>query len=280
MVSTITLHRRQLLKINTAAVIVLYCLATTHISLVLARAIQGFINHDEGNTVLYFADIARPINRSKDMVYITMIVLADSVVLWRCYIVWNKNLFVIALPTIMIIGTAISGYTAVGHWFQKDPLAGAQAAIHWAVAMLAMSMTTNIILTILTAGRIWYMSRKVGNLSGNTPYNKIILLIVESGLVMGVSKIIEFVLFQIAPGDGLSGLNALYIVMDSMPQIMGICPTFIIMVVNSGFTSMSLTSDGGRHGVAVPMVLVAAKPDGSMFTSTHSTLGTQQSEKV
>jgi hypothetical protein len=64
------------------------------------------------------------------------------------------------------------------------------------------------------------MSRKVANLSVKTPYNKIILLIVESGLVMGVAKIIEFVLFQIAPGDGLSGMNALYIVMDSMPQIM------------------------------------------------------------
>ena len=64
------------------------------------------------------------------------------------------------------------------------------------------------------------MSRKVANLSVKTPYNKIILLIVESGLVMGVSKIIEFVLFNIAPGDGLSGMNALYIVMDSMPQIM------------------------------------------------------------
>jgi len=204
--------------------------------------------------------------------------LADSVVLWRCYIVWNKNLFVTALPAVMIIGTAISGYTAVGHWFQKDPTVGALESINWAVAMLAMSMTTNIILTILTAGRIWYMSRKVANLSAQTPYNKIILLIVESGLVMGVSKIIEFVLFNIAPGDGLSGMNALYIVMDSMPQIMGICPTFIIMVVNSGFTSMSLTQNtihSGRHTVtAVPMMLVAAKPDNSMYASTDSTLGT------
>lgn len=139
----------------------------------------------------------------------------------------------------------------------------------------------------------------MANLSAQTPYNKIILLIVESGLVMGVSKIIEFVLFNIAPGDGLSGMNALYIVMDSMPQIMvrvstslslyaeliisltqGICPTFIIMVVNSGFTSMSLTQNtihSGRHTVtAVPMMLVAAKPDNSMYASTDSTLGAHQ----
>jgi hypothetical protein len=55
---------------------------------------------------------------------------------------------------------------------------------------------------------------------------------------------------------------------------------FIIMVVNNGFTSTNLTQGTihtRRHGVtAVPMVLVAAKPENSMYASTNSTLGAQQ----
>ena len=37
---------------------------------------------------------------------------------------------------------------------------------------------------------------------------------------MSISKLIEFTLFLLAPADGLHGLNALYIAMDCMPQIM------------------------------------------------------------
>jgi len=51
-------------------------------------------------------------------------------------------------------------------------------------------------------------------------YRSVILLIVESGVFMSISKLIEFTLFQLAPPDGLHGLNALYIQMDSMPQVM------------------------------------------------------------
>ena len=40
---------------------------------------------------------------------------------------------------------------------------------------------------------------------------------------MSVSKLIEFTLFLLAPADGLDGLNALYIPMDCMPQIMVCC---------------------------------------------------------
>lgn len=61
-------------------------------------------------------------------------------------------------PEISPINLLVSGYTAVGHWFRKDPTAGALESIHWAVAMLATSMTTNVILTILTAGRIWLVN--------------------------------------------------------------------------------------------------------------------------
>ena len=94
-----------------------------HISLVLARLIQAFIVHvnDEG-AIAYLADIGAPLNRAKDMIYVSMvrnrlccfskipmniqIVCGDSIILWRCFVVWNKNYFVIAIPLCMVLGTA------------------------------------------------------------------------------------------------------------------------------------------------------------------------------
>ena len=102
-------------------------------------------------------------------------------------------------------------------------------------------MITNILVTGLTVGRIRYVAFMILFLPvpivkfwryvartldakyfgpSVRRYRFVIVLIVESGVFMAVSKIIEFTLFQLAPDDGLNGLNALYIPMDCMPQIM------------------------------------------------------------
>lgn len=54
---------------------------------------------------------------------------------------------------------------------------------------------------------------------GNNRYSRVILLIVESGALIAAAKLIEFTLFKLAPVDGLNGLNAMYIIYESMPQI-------------------------------------------------------------
>jgi len=231
---------------------VMYLLATVHVSITLARNIEAFIKHitDEGGAVLYLADIGQPLNRSKDMIYVTLIVLADFVLLWRCFMVWNKNFYVIFIPTVMIIGTAVSGYGAVGRYFTPDAFTA--ASVRWAEGMLAVSMATNILLSLLSAGRIWYLARETGSKgvfwNSKSRYNRVILLILETGVVMTISKTMEFILFMLAPDDGLNGLNALYIVMDAMPQIMSICPTLMIIAVSRGFTAVS--TEAGPSGLA------------------------------
>ncbi|KAF8968800.1 hypothetical protein BDZ97DRAFT_1790714 [Flammula alnicola] len=245
-------NRREVVRnyFPVAALLLMYVLATSHISLVLDRLIQAFVVHvnDDGGAILYLANIATPLNRSKDMLYVSLIVLGDMIIVWRCFMVWNKNYYVVALPVIMVLGTAISGYGAIGRYFTPDPYE--TASIRWAQAMLSVSMVTNIIVTLLTAGRIWYLSRSLGAMSfgpSQTRYRSVILLILESGMFMSISKMIEFILFQLAPDDGLDGLNALYIPMDCMPQIMGICPAFIMLAVSRGLTSEGTEAYGGRH---------------------------------
>ncbi|KAI0072732.1 hypothetical protein K474DRAFT_1711331 [Panus rudis PR-1116 ss-1] len=225
------------------AIIVMYCLATAHISLILTRLIEAFIDHvhdAEQGATLYLADIAKPINRSKDMIYITTIWLGDTILAWRCFMVWNRDWRVISLPILMIIATAVSGYGAVGQYFLPNPYTF--LAVHWAKGMLAVSMATNLILTLLTAGRIWVLAHRINFhvIAGSKTtvrYRTLVLVILETGMLVTVGKFLEFLLFNLAPADGIGGNNALYIIMDCMPQLMGIAPTFIVLAVNQGFMS-------------------------------------------
>jgi hypothetical protein len=252
-----TIQRRKTSSINyvtTALVFCMYTLATAHISLVLERILYAFIiaaKEAPDGAIFYLADIAEPINRSKDMIYVSLIILGDSTLVWRCFVVWGKNYWIILAPSLMILGTAISGYGAIAQFFLPHPFT--LTGIEWATGMLTVSMATNIIVTALTAGRVWFMASQIPSSSFSSSrhtYRQVILLIIESGLVMTLSKVLEFVFFKLGPVDGLNGFNGLYVVMDSMPQIMGICPTFIILSVNRGFTSGNGSTNQMSSGTA------------------------------
>jgi hypothetical protein len=85
--------------------------------------------------------------------------------------VWNRNFYAIAFPCLMILGTAgtlltidpstsrfnyrfaVSGYGAIAQFFLPNPFTA--TGVNWATGMLVVSMATNIVVTSLTAGRIW-----------------------------------------------------------------------------------------------------------------------------
>ncbi|KAI0346710.1 hypothetical protein BDW22DRAFT_1352879 [Trametopsis cervina] len=220
--------------ITTAATIILYGLSTAHVGLELRRLIVGFIDIGRPRSPAYFADIAQPLNRSKDMVYITSMVIADAVVAWRCCVVWDKNKYVTTLLVILILGTITAGYGAISQYFLIHPKR--TEALAFGNAMFAVSLTTNILVTTLTVLRIWWMSRTFTRHLGKTFRNKyrlVLLLLIESGVVIAISKVIEFSLFRAVIGNALDGFNALYVVFDMIPQINGIMPTLIIIGVNA-----------------------------------------------
>ncbi|KAK0244717.1 hypothetical protein EDD85DRAFT_898657 [Armillaria nabsnona] len=223
-------------KVVTSAIIVLYCLATAHAALSIRRLIEAFIFHaDDIGSELYLADIGAKINRAKDLIYITSTWIGDLVLVWRCYNVWNKNIPVITLPVLLVLSTALSGYGAIGHYFFLET-ANIDEVSRWGAAMFATSLCTNIIVTFLTAFRIWWMARSTTSKSIKR-YRTLLLVIIESGLIVTIAKAFEYGLYQYAPGDGLNGLNAMYIPFDCMPQITGIVPTLIVIVVNKNLTA-------------------------------------------
>ncbi|KAI0753227.1 hypothetical protein C8Q80DRAFT_1097478 [Daedaleopsis nitida] len=223
----------------TISTVMLYLLATAHMSLVLVRLIQGFITfRDSIGPVLYFADISVRLNMAKDYIYITSLVVGDLVVVWRLYVVWGRNGWIAVFPVTMTAGELVTGYGSISQWLLPKP--NPYTIAHWGTAMFAISLSTNVIVTVAIASRIWCVpshivssTRSVTTRSRNM---RIIILVIESGALITAAKLTEFVLFKNAPLDGIHGLNAMYIVYECMPQITGIVPTMIVYAVNNGFT--------------------------------------------
>ncbi|CCL98627.1 uncharacterized protein FIBRA_00629 [Fibroporia radiculosa] len=232
-------------KVTLGAITLLYSLATAHNVMSLQILINAFITYiQEPGPIVYLSEIAVLLNVARDMVYITTIVIGDSVLVWRLYVVWGKNIWIAIFPLCMILATAITGYVAIGQWLNPAlqstniNMAVFNDSVRWVTAMYAVSLSTNVSVTAITAGRIWWVSyrgRKIASATSGARYTRVIILLLESGAMLAAMKIMEFILFEIA-GTGIGGDNALWIVLEAMPQAMGIMPTLIVLAVTSGYT--------------------------------------------
>ncbi|KDR81096.1 hypothetical protein GALMADRAFT_20787, partial [Galerina marginata CBS 339.88] len=99
--------------------------------------------------------------------------------------------------------------------------------VPWLTAGLSLSVATNIILTGLIAGRIWwtYYRNNIGSdyASGSSNYMLVIWTMLDSGAVYTVTEIVTIAFLGPQVGGFLSNLFI---------QIAGIVPTLIIVRVS------------------------------------------------
>jgi len=222
------------------AAIVLYILCTAHFALVFRRLFEAFF---------LYASVVSPIdyyaqeehvrvgpNAAKEFIYSIVSVLGDSIIVWRCHVLWGRKYFYItAVPAILIVLTLVGGFTAEA--VQLKPSPNPDLITSFGSMLFFCSFLTNVIATILLAGRIWWLS----SAAKMRHYHPILLLILESGGLLSAAKCTEFVLYELADPSPVTGTNAVYILYDSMPQLVGLVPTMILILVNLGATTAQTT---------------------------------------
>lgn len=219
-----------------ATAIIIFSLCTIHVSVAFARGIIGFV---DGQNVPhgaeeYYTKISLWLNIFKQALYATNNIVADGLVIYRCYIVWNYSRWIIVGPIVMLLATTVCAYLAVYNFSQVVSGADVFAfnIAQWGTALFAISLATNITVTSLIAGRIWWLSRETAVLGVKhlRKYHRAIAIIIESGAIYSVSLLILLVLYCLQS-------NAQYIAYDALSQIMGIVPTLIIVRVGLGIST-------------------------------------------
>ncbi|KAJ7350891.1 hypothetical protein DFH08DRAFT_995966 [Mycena albidolilacea] len=125
--------------------------------------------------------------------------IADGLVIYRCYVVWNNNILVTILPTLMLIAATVFG--PVGPFdFNLT-----------AYPFFALSLATNVLLTILTGDR--------AHLVDLPPVSRI-----ESGMLYSATVLTYLIVVSIPRVSILEEP-----IFQPLTQIMGIAPTLIIV---------------------------------------------------
>ncbi|KAF7333720.1 hypothetical protein MVEN_02328400 [Mycena venus] len=191
-------------------------------------------------------------------------VVADLLLLYRCYIIWGSNKKVVIIPAILILIPLVLFVVGQIQVLSGSAPSSVQAAVDIRTPFLIM-MGTNVLLMLLTAGRICYTRRDavvLGCGSFRRRYDVAIAMILESGSIYCFSVIL-FVICQTLDIRQALGLTA----SDSLIVFTGISSGFLRQTMNIAPT-LILVRVGLTHCRWKPD---ASPSDTSVSTVRHST---------
>jgi hypothetical protein len=166
-------------------------------------------------------DLSYQALRWKFWLYVTNNVLADTLLLYRCYVVWDYDKRVVVGPALLLIAATVCGYLFEGS------TSTTLFTNSWVYPLATLFL--NVILTILTASRIWFLSQKARRLLDPSllqQYNVTLSILIESGFVYSLYMVLDLAFHKDPSGS---------IVLDaSLIQIVGIMPTLIIAQIGVG----------------------------------------------
>ncbi|EIW55023.1 uncharacterized protein TRAVEDRAFT_131098 [Trametes versicolor FP-101664 SS1] len=147
-------------------------------------------------------------------------VLGDFIMLYRCWVIWDRKYWVIFLPFL----TAITGLSCIITLMYLvltlDPSAPFAPAgfVQLGLAGYTLPLATNVLTTALLVSRLWHTvhapdERCRGHIGGTVrAAHHVMAIVVESGLLYLVAQLVLVVLFALGhPAQGVVAVMAVQI---------------------------------------------------------------------
>ncbi|KAF9493003.1 hypothetical protein BDN71DRAFT_1395828, partial [Pleurotus eryngii] len=117
---------------------------------------------------------------------------------YRCFILWNKDWRIIALPLMLLIVSIVSGYTVCALFAQIDPslCVFVSHLQSWNTAFYSIAVAQNIITTCLMAFRIYRTSSKSAKYRTESVLIPIVRILIESAALQLVVEIVLLALYS------------------------------------------------------------------------------------
>ncbi|KAL0955935.1 hypothetical protein HGRIS_002123 [Hohenbuehelia grisea] len=215
--------------------VLMFIIATIHIALNLYRLLKGYIwLVDTVKPETYFLDLGRWENVAHNAFNAIMTWIADFLVIYRCFLVWNNNYYIIIVPSLLVIMSIISNAIALD-LFTKVPFGTifGPNLIHWMNTIYALALVQNTMTTGLIAYRIWAQerdTRRVGIHSNGSKSSlmPIVRIIVESAAIYSLELLVLIILYAL-------GHNGQFVVQEAVVPTVGI--VFTLMTVRIAMRS-------------------------------------------
>ncbi|KAF8816441.1 hypothetical protein BYT27DRAFT_6446554 [Phlegmacium glaucopus] len=203
-------RRRKLQMAMLGAIVVTFILATADIAVSWSITLRH-------TTSLYTGDSAALLHRlyPKFLFFIVNNLIADVLLVLRCYVVWDRKK-IILLPScfVLVVGTV---FGVMG----EGTLSGSLKMFIGVYILITIFF--NLFLTLLTAGRIYWIARQIKSIldrETTSQYHFAIAIVIESGLIYSLASVLVLALSRTR-----------FIVMAAALAIRIVCITPILIIV-------------------------------------------------
>ncbi|PBK60838.1 hypothetical protein ARMSODRAFT_1090023 [Armillaria solidipes] len=209
-----------------AVLILLHVLTTIDFAINWSQISSAFVNNGQSfwtSYVFYDVTVSEIISLVGGIISTICTVLADSTIIWRCWIVWGQRWLIILLPVLFLLSAMASKVTAI----YKQYITGSEFILGF-VLYSSFILATTLWCTLLIVYRIISVAW-AGNQAGNglRAYRHAIEILIESSALYSMSLILYTAFY--ACGD----LSSLYL--DSFAGIARvIAPTLLVGRVAAG----------------------------------------------
>jgi len=237
----------------TPTLCLIWVLSITHWAINIARAKIAFIDKP-GEAIPYLANPADPLETAKTGVYVTITVLADFFMVYRCWMVWNRNWFIIILPVLSWIATAVSGYGGT-HMLLETSNGGvfAEQLVGWITSFFSTSLATNLLCTVLIAYRVLRSQLRLRKVSSQkSRVLPALIIFVESAALYSMALLALLITYEL-------NLNTQFIIIDVTSSLIGI--TFSSIILRLALTNQhkpGTRSGGSQPSGSLPHSRIAA----------------------
>lgn len=238
-------YKRSLQDINrpiAVVAILLLLVSTVHMIVTIIRVENGFVKYRDtwpGGPAAFFADITEETYVIKHALYIFQTVLADGVMVYRCYVVW-QSIRIIIIPAIVwctIVATGIHAVYSVSQASNNPGDVFASQLKKWITAFFASTITTNLLCSALLAYRIWAIEREVAKVrtTKKGTMMPLVRILVDAAVLYSVVLFSLLICF-------LSGNNGESVLTDLVMPIISIAFYMVLIRITLNRKTRSYTS--------------------------------------
>ncbi|KAJ3847769.1 hypothetical protein EV368DRAFT_22862, partial [Lentinula lateritia] len=235
-------HLKPFFKVNyrmLIAALLMFTFASLDVAFGLCHNIKAFVTlnrngNDPETAEEVFDDVGNWINVMKFVDYVAQTFIGDSILIYRCYLVWDRSWYMIVPSVLLCLAETVCGCMVAA--IEASPASGgslnSSTISPFITSMLSITLATTILTTTLIVYRLWNVQshsqtflqfQQERNRDWNSdPLARAMKVMIESGLLYTLSLVVLFAVF-------ITSSNAELGVSDSVVQIIGITFNMIII---------------------------------------------------
>ncbi|KAG1745537.1 uncharacterized protein EDB91DRAFT_1121414 [Suillus paluster] len=201
--------------------IVQFSLATAHVMISLLELMAAFTTSTSAANQYFTNPGGNQLFVSGFFVYVVNTFAQELLLIWRLYIIWDRNFKICIIPLIIWMLHCSVASIAVSGFIPATATALSRDVHSYGLAGWGLETGVNFLASGGIAYRLWHAGRRTAILTGRPNYKASFLIVIECGALITTCTAIMFALYASNKPEGLVGVGA-------ATQIATISPLLII----------------------------------------------------